>query len=167
MSLVQSNGSQDLQIATVYYAGTSTLQEGMVVSYDNDDTNAPVNSGFPPLTAGAATVEKNLRGRRVIDPVAAVAGLAAGLVAATSSGIKGPAFIDIVRPVKGQVCNGYANISITKGDALGEDTAAPSNKLIAVANPVATKAAFISTICIAMETKDLSGTAGQILVKFL
>lgn len=160
MSLPQNNGSQDLQIKTVFYAGTATLQEGMAVCYDNDDTNAPVTP-----TAGdlSYTSRRNLRGRRVVDPATAVLGGFAGLVAGTSAGTVGPAFIDIVIPRKGDICVGYTNVNQTKNSSLLGITNAGGNKLVTVANTNLN----LDLVAVAYETKDTSGTAGQNLVRFV
>ena len=120
MSLPQSNAQQDLQIKTVFYAGTNKLQEGMVLVYDTDDTNAPVVTGFvagASLPNNAYTVPRSLRGRRVIDPgldVNGVRNMLAGVVAADSAGTTGPAFVDVVVPRKGDVANVYSQVNCVK-----------------------------------------------------
>lgn len=118
MGLVQYNGQQDLQIVSVWYGGSTQLQTGMILCWDCSSTNAPLNSGYsassPPNLANSQNTERNLRGSRVIDVSSTVVGSAgpannpfAGLVAPESGGITGPAFIDIVVPVSGQVANVY------------------------------------------------------------
>lgn len=120
MGLVQNNASQDLRIISVWYAGSTTLSEGNVLCWDTSSTNAPLNSGLsasnPPNLSGGQNIERNLRGHRVIDVSSTATGSAgaannpfAGLVAAQSSGVVGPAFIDLVVPEPGQVANVFMN----------------------------------------------------------
>lgn len=160
MSLGQSNANQDLTLAQVWYAGTSKLREGYAVAYDLDATNAPLAP-----TAGdlSPTTRKNLRGHRVIDPVTAVLGGFAGLVEASSDGAQGPCFITIVKPRKGDICTGWANISCTAGSTILQMTNSGGLSLT-----TATDATFNpDAVAVAFQTIDLSGTAGQLLIRFL
>lgn len=161
MGLVQSNGSQDLPMKTVWYAGTSTLQEGMVVVYDTDDTNAPVSPAVGDLSP---TSRRNLRGNRVVDVTTALTGGMAGLVASSSSGKTGPAFIDIVVPRRGDVAICFCKVNATKNStAVGVDAATPTNNVVSF-----TDSTFnFNLIGVALETKDTSTTAGPMLVKIL
>lgn len=161
MSLRQNNGSQDLQIRTVWYGGTSQLQEGQALVYDTDDTAAPVAPAAGDLSP---TSRRNLRGRRVVDVTAALTGGVAGLVAADSSGVTGPAFVDIVVPRRGDVVTAFCKVNATKNSTVvGIDTAGPSNNIVSFAD-----ATFnFNLVGIALETKDTSATAGPTLIKFL
>lgn len=161
MGLVQSNGSQDLSIKSVWYAGTSTLQEGMVLVYDTDDTNAPVSPAVGDLSP---TSRRNLRGNRVVDVTSALTGGFAGLVAAGSGGKTGPAFIDVIVPKRGDVVNCWTKVSMTKNStAVGVDISTPSNNVVTFADSTLN----INLIGIALETKDTSTTAGLALIKIL
>lgn len=158
MGLVQSNGSQDLTFKTVWYAGTSTLKEGNLVCYDNDDTNAPVTASTTPN----ATTERNVRGRRVVNPATAVLGGFAGVVSAQSAGITGPAFIEIIVPRKSDVCFIFSNINATKNSSLIGITNAGGLTGVTVADSTIN----VDLVAIAMETVDRSGTNGLILSRF-
>lgn len=160
MGLVQSNGSQDLVLKTVWYAGTTTLKEGQALAYDNDDTNAPVTPAAPL----GSTSERNVRGRRVIDVVAGVTGGFAGAVSSQSAGVIGPAFVEIIVPRKGDFALLWCKVNATKNSTIvGIDTATPSNNFVSKAD-----ATFnFDAIAIAYETKDTSTTAGLTLCRFL
>jgi hypothetical protein len=155
MSLVQNDGSQDLQIKTVYYAGTSTLKQGNAVVYDTDDTNAPVTT--------TTLDRKNLRGRRVVNPATATLGGFAGLVAPQSAGIVGPAYIDIIVPRKGDMCFGFTNVNCTKNSSLLGITNAGAGTLVTIADATVN----LDLVAIAMETVDRSSTNGLVLLRFL
>lgn len=169
MGLVQFNGSQDLPIRTVWYGGTSTLQEGQVVVYDTSDTTAPVsNSWDPSVDPGpnqiSPTSNRSLRGNNVTDVTSALTGGMAGLVAAGSGGKTGPTFIDIVVPRRGDVVNCYTKVSMTKNStAVGVDIGTPSNNVVSFSDSTLN----INLIGIALETKDTSTTAGPALIKIL
>lgn len=155
MSLVQVDGSQDLNVKTVYYAGTDTLAEGQALCYDTDDTNAPVTS---------TTVDrKNLRGRRVVKPATAVLGGFAGIVAPNSAGVVGPNYVDIIIPRKGDVAKLLTKINGTKNTSIVGITNAGGYNLVTMAD-----ATFnVDVVAILLETKDTSTTAALTLCKFL
>jgi hypothetical protein len=77
---------QDISaIKKVYYTGSDTLKEGYCLCYDLDN-----------VTVDAATVASDTRGFYVEKPASGNVGAFAGVVAAQSDGVTGPAFIDIV-----------------------------------------------------------------------
>jgi hypothetical protein len=181
MSLVQFNSGQDLPIVKVYYAGTKTLTEGQPLYYDLDDTNAPaVDSWDPNPDPGPSslspTSNRNLRGTRVIDVNTTNVGMLAGVVASTSSGTVGPAFIDIVKPIKGTVCNMSVDYNTSvKGDFLIVDEATPSNNFakegVAGAATAVTLALVPTVVAQVMQTGPTSGVTATapavILCRFL
>lgn len=97
--LPQMNGSEQLDVRKVWYIGTDTLQEGYVLCFKVD---ASLTDADPKLRLGVA-VEK---------PAAGNVNAFAGIVSASSAGVKGPAFVDIIVPRK----NGMARASV-KADA--------------------------------------------------
>lgn len=177
MGLVQNNASQDLDIVSVYYAGTSVISEGAVLVYDQDDTNAPVTSGFttsnPPGLSSSQNTERNLRGHRVINPVSsgATTNPFAGVVAAGQS-ITGPAFVDIVVPKPGSVANvQVSSASAAKGNVLTVDTTNPSTTAIVPTQSTDVTYALLNLI---IGTVMQTGTGGAstttpdlLLVRFL
>lgn len=136
MSLVQFNGQQDTIIQKVWYAGTKTLLEGMPLYFDLDDTNAPVvDSWDPSPDPGPSSINptsnRNLRGYRVIDVNSTNVAMLAGVVANNSAGLVGPCFVDIIRPIKGTVCNIQVSYnSAAKGDLVKPDESTPSNTFV-------------------------------------
>lgn len=158
MGLVQSNATQDLQFKTVWYGGTSTLKEGQIVAYDTSDTTAPVTAAASPT----ATTERNVRGRRVVDPATAVLGGFAGVITAQSAGAVGPCFIEIIVPRKGDICFIYTNINATKNSSLLGMTNAGGLTAVTIADATIN----VDLIAIAMETVDRSGTSGLVLSRF-
>jgi hypothetical protein len=153
--LPQNNAQTSDQTKVVYYGGTGTLKAGEAMSYDSDDTNAPVTT--------TTLDRKNLRGRRVVDPATANLGGFAGLVTESSAGITGPAFIEIFVPRKGDVVFAQCKINGTKNSSIVGITNAGARNLVSVAD-----ATFnVDAVAILLETKDTSATAGKTLVKFL
>lgn len=162
MGLVQNNGSQDYVTKIVWYAGTATLKEGFALSYDNDDTNAPI---VPTAGDLSAQSRRNLRGRRVVDPATANLGGFAGLVAGSSDGVVGPAFVEIVVPRTGDIAVAWTNVNCTKNSTFLGITNAGGNTCVVV-TPALTGTAFQDYIGQAFQTVDRSGTAGQVLIRF-
>lgn len=156
MGLPQNNASSNNQvIETVFYGGTATLKAGEAMSYDSDDTNAPVTS---------TTVDrKQLRGRRVVDPATANLGGFAGLVDESSAGITGPAYISIVKPRRGDVVVGFTKVNATKNSTVVGITNAGGRNLVSFTDATLN----VDMVAIALETKDTSTTAAPMLLKFL
>jgi hypothetical protein len=164
MGLQQSNSQQDLTIvAYTFYNGTGasvTLKEGEALSYDNDDTTAPV-------TPSATQDVKIARGRQVVTPATANLGGYAGFVAKSSAGkviANGDrATIDVVKPRKGDVANLYVNINCTKNSSLIGITNAGGRTHATVADATIN----IDLVAIALQTVDRSGTNGLVLARFV
>lgn len=159
--LPQLNASDSLQIrkVTFYSATEVTLREGDAMSYDNDDTNAPVTS--------TTVAEKNLRGRRVVAPATANLGGFAGLVAPSSAGVVAaagvPTPIDIIVPRRGDVCYGYTNVNCTKNSTVLGITNAGGRILVSHADATLN----VDMVGICLQTVDRSSTNGTVLLKFL
>lgn len=156
MGLPQNNASNNNQvIETVFYGGTATLKQGEALAYDNDDTNAPVSS---------TTVDrKNLRGRRVVDPATAVLNGFAGLVDESSGGVVGPAYVNIIKPRRGDVVQAMCKVNATKNATFVGITNAGGRNLVSFADATINA----DLVGVALETKDTSTTAGLTLIKFL
>lgn len=156
MGLPQNNASSNNQvIEQVYYGGTATLKAGEAMSYDSDDTNAPVSS--------TTAARHDLRGRRVVDPATANLGGFAGLVDESSAGVTGPAYISIIKPRRGDVVVGFTKINATKNSSTVGITNAGGRNLVSVGDATIN----VDLVAIALETKDTSTTAGPMLLKFL
>lgn len=165
MGLPQESASNNNQvIETVYYGGTGTLKQGEALAYDTDDTNAPVSSGNTLSTGpGSLVATQNLRGRRVVDPATAVLGGFAGIVDESSAGVVGPAYVNIIKPRRGDVVKAQCKINGTKNSSIVGITNAGARNLVSVSD-----ATFnVDVVAILLETKDTSSTAGLTLVKFL
>lgn len=142
MGLGQINGSQDVSVKTVYYAGTDTVQEGYVLCYDQ--------SASP-----TATDEKTRLGQQVLKPATANLKFVAGFVHPSSAGKVGPCFLDIVVPRRGDILRAWTNVSQTVGTT---ELSATNGSYALVADSDAT---FNDQhVGLAAQTLDTSGTAG-------
>lgn len=168
MALVQSNGSQDLYIKTVWYAGTQKLSQGQVVVYDNDDTLAPL---VPVAGDLSASSRRNLRGNRVVDPVSTIKAGFAGLLYVGMTAV-GPAFIDLVVPRKGDIVPVSTKVNATKNSTvLIVDSIGGTNNLIAdgtdAVGSATTSTKVFDQVAIAYQTTDTSTTAAVTLARFI
>lgn len=153
MSLPQFNGQGDVSIKRVYYAGTATLNEGTPLTYDFSAS----------ATLDPTTDLKNARGVRVVDPATATLTAFAGLVTKSSAGVTGPAWVDIYKPVKGDVVKGHTSISCTAGTTTLGITNAGGTALVAHSDATFNH----DMVAIALQTVDRSSTAGTVLLKFV
>lgn len=142
MGLGQINGSMEVQVKTVYYAGTDTLQEGYVLCYD-------------PTASPTATDERTRLGQQVLKPVTANLKFVAGFVHPSSAGKTGPCFVDIVVPRKGDIVRAWTNVNQTVASTELAVTNAGGYALVAD-----TDATFNDQhVGLAAQTLDTSGTA--------
>lgn len=100
MGLGQVNGSVEVNVKTVYYAGTDTVQSGYALCYDTAAT-------------AAATDEKTRLGQQVVKPATAHLKAFAGFVHPSSAGKTGPCFLDIYVPKRGDIVPAWTNVNQT------------------------------------------------------
>lgn len=160
MGLAQYNGKADLSRARKWYGGTSVLKIGHAVAYD-------VATHTDPATAADPTHDE--LGVRVIDPATANLGAFAGVVdsvpsnpAATSVG-GGPGWIDIIKPVRGDVLDVWTNVNCTKLTTTLGITNAGGNIFVSVTDATIN----VDLICVCLQTVDRSSTNGYVRVKFI
>lgn len=151
----QYNGLSDLVLKRVWYGGTTTLLPGMAVSYDVDDTNAPVSSTTVPT--------HDIRGQRVVDPATANLGAFAGVVSAPPQIAGTPGWIDIIVPRKGDVLKLFTKINATKLTSTVGITNAGGVNFVSVTDATIN----IDLVANALETLDTSTTAALTLCRFM
>jgi hypothetical protein len=146
------------RIRRVYYSGTDTLQEGYALCYKHDATDP--NTTNPEQSMGF----------NVVKPATANLALFAGVVAPSSAGITGPAFIDIIEPSRGELVRASLKVNAT---ALVTIVGPANNSYSLAAVPSdATSATTIDAsqlkqVGVPTVTADTSTTAAIGTVKFL
>jgi hypothetical protein len=130
----------------VYYTGSDTLREGYCLCYDIDTTSVD-----------AATLASDARGFYVEKPTAANVKYFAGVVAASSDGITGPAYIEIVDISDRNLC---ANVWTEENCTIG--TTVLSVKPASYAAGSSTEGPAIG---VALQTVDRSSTNGVVQAK--
>lgn len=146
--LPQMNAAESLDVRKVWYIGTDTLQEGYVLCFDNDATP---NNADPKLRLGVA-VEK---------PAAGNVNAFAGIVSASSAGVKGPAFVDIIVPRK----NGVARASVKANATAFTTLLGPAAASYSLAE-VVPGSGNLPLEAVAAETADTSATAAVKTIQF-
>lgn len=146
--LPQMNAAEQLDVRKVWYLGSDTVQEGYVLCFDPD---ASLTDADPKLRLGVA-VEK---------PAAANVNAFAGLVAPSSAGIKGPAFVDLVVPRK----NGMARASVKANATAFTTLLGPAAGSYALAE-VVPAGGNLPLEAVAAETADTSVTAAVKAIQF-
>lgn len=105
MGLVQFEGQPEIETATVWLESANTVETGAPVYYlSNADPDA---AAFDSKEVGAV-VENS--------PTTHIPPKFAGVVLATSTGVTGPAFIDIQKVRVGDVCTIQVAVGIDAGD---------------------------------------------------
>lgn len=148
-ALVQLGATEQLNVKTVYYAGTDKLPNGAALCYD------------VAASASAADVKTRL-GNQVVKPATANLMFFAGVLAPQSWGLTGPCYVDIIPHQKnGFVANAYTNLNQTGFST----TMGPVNASYALG--AAADATFnVNFVGIAGSTVDTSGTAALAPIVF-
>lgn len=174
MSLAQYNGSNVGNTERVWYTGTNTLKGGQIVSVDlTASTSLPAGATSSPITD--FTLPRNLLGSAVADPNSAQTGgslgngtasnvpLTQGIVIPGQGSLVGPCWVEVQKPVRGDIVQIYNNVSATAG-ATVFGAATGTNTAASVANVTTPTTAGIA---ISLQTLDNSGTAGLTYAQFV
>lgn len=141
-ALAQFDGTEQLDVKTVYYSGTDLLGDGYIFCYD--------------VAATVANVDvKSRLFNAVVKPATANLMAFAGVIAPQSIGLTGPCFIDIIPHQKNKgVVRALTNVNATAfSSALG-----PINNSYAFGT-FADSTLNVGFAALAAETFDSSGTA--------
>lgn len=174
MSLAQYNGSNVGNTEKVWYTGTNSLKAGQIVSVDlTAATSLPAGATSNPITD--YSLPRNLLGSEVADPNSAQTGgalgggtasnvpLTAGIVTPGQGVLTGPCWVEIQKPVRGDICQIYNAVSATAGTTVF-GAATGSNTASSVANVTTPTTAGIA---ISLQTLDNSAAAALTYAQFV